>query len=108
MSEKPNKTPTLGTPTPGAPLFTKYHLAELILLLVATLFGVLYLKWHLIPIGVILPIFLAIFIAVPILRYLDGKKSGRDRLSIGLNVGIAMLPGIVVIIAIAAYFLQGV
>lgn len=104
MSEKQNEMPA----TQDKPvLFTWYHLAELVLLLTATCIGVLYLKWHLIPIGVILPIFLAIFIAVPILRYFDGKKRNRDRFTQGLTVGIAMMPGIIVIIALVVYFIQG-
>lgn len=104
MSEKQNETPT----TNNKPvLFTWYHLGELVLLLFATLMGVLYLKWHLISIGAMLVIFLAIFIAVPILRYFDGKKRGRDRFVQGMTVGIAMVPGVLVIFAIVAYFIQG-
>lgn len=105
MSEKPNEMPNNNANKPV--LFTWYHVGELVLLLIATFLGVLYLKWHLISIGVLLPIFLAIFIAVPILRYFDGKKRNRDRFTQGMTVGIAMMPGIIVIISLVVYFIQG-
>ena len=91
-----------GMPTP---VFTGYRLAECIVCLAVILFGVLYLKTDLLSLWILLPVFLAAFIAIPVLRYLDEKKRGIRGIALGFSVGIAMLPAIVVLAAILVYFL---
>ncbi|MBR4961819.1 MAG: hypothetical protein IKY52_13055 [Clostridia bacterium] len=87
------------------PVFTGYRLAECAVCLAVILFGVLYLKTDLLSLWVLLPVFLAAFIAIPVLRYLDEKKRGIRGLALGFSVGIAMLPALVVLAAILVYFL---
>jgi len=87
------------------PVFTGYRLAECVVCLAVILFGVLYLKTDLLSLWVLLPVFLAAFIAIPVLRYLDEKKRGIRGLALGFSVGIAMLPALVVLAAILVYFL---
>ena len=87
------------------PLFTGYRLAEMALCLVVILVGVLYMRTELVSLWVLLPIFLAIFLAIPVLRYLDERKRGIRGVALGLSVGIAALPALVVGIAIIAYFM---
>ena len=87
------------------PMFTGYRLAECAVCLAVILFGVLYLNTEIISLWVLLPVFLAAFIAIPILRYLDEKKRGSHGLALGFSVGIAALPAIVVLAAILVYFL---
>ena len=87
------------------PIFTGYRLAECVVCLAVILFGVLYLKTDLLSLWILLPVFLAAFIAIPVLRYLDEKKRGIRGLALGFSVGIAMLPAIVVLAAILVYFL---
>ncbi len=88
-----------------APVFTRYRAAECIVCLAVVLLGVLYLRTELIPLQVVLPVFLAAFIAIPVLRWLDEKKRGTRGLALGLSVGIAMLPAVVVLAAVVVYFL---
>ena len=60
-----------GNNGPMKPVFTKYRLAECVICLVVILFGVLYLNTEILSLWVLLPVFLAAFIAIPVLRYLD-------------------------------------
>ena len=94
-----------GNNGPGAYL-TGYRIAEIALCLVVILVGVLYLYTDIVSLWLLLPVFLAVFIAIPVLRYLDERKRGIRGLALGLSVGIASLPAAVVIVAIAAYFLM--
>lgn len=94
-----------GNNGPGVYL-TGYRLAEIVLCLVVILVGVLYLYTDLVSLWLLLPVFLAVFIAIPVLRYLDERKRGIKGMALGLSVGIAALPAVVVIIAIIAYFLM--
>ena len=87
------------------PVFTKYRLAECVICLVVILFGVLYLNTEILSLWVLLPVFLAAFIAIPVLRYLDEKKRGSRGLALGFSVGIAALPAVVVLAALLVYFL---
>ena len=87
------------------PVFTKYRAAECIICLAVILLGVLYLYTDLISLWVLLPIFLASFIAIPIMRYLDEKKRGSRGLALGFSVGITALPAAVVLAAMAVYLL---
>ena len=87
------------------PVFTGYRLAECMVCLAVILLGVLYLKTDLLSLWILLPVFLAAFIAIPVLRYLDEKKRGIRGLALGFSVGIAMLPAIVVLAATLVYFL---
>ena len=75
------------------------------LCLVVILVGVLYMRTELVSLWVLLPIFLAVFLAIPVLRYLDERKRGIRGVALGLSVGIAALPALVVGIAIIAYFM---
>jgi len=84
--------------------FTCYRLAECILCLVVILLGILYTK-DIISLWVILPVFLVVFAAIPILRYLDEKKRGFSGVALALSVGISALPVLVVGIAVLVYFL---
>ena len=86
-------------------MFTGYRLAECVVCLAVILFGVLYLKTDLLSLWILLPVFLAAFIAIPVLRYLDEKKRGIRGIALGFSVGIAMLPAIVVLAATLVYFL---
>ena len=94
-----------GNNGPGVYL-TGYRLAEIVLCLVVILVGVLYLYTDMVSLWLLLPVFLAVFIAIPVLRYLDERKRGVKGMALGLSVGIAALPAVVVIIAIIAYFLM--
>lgn len=94
-----------GNNGPMKPVFTKYRLAECVICLVVILFGVLYLKTEILSLWVLLPVFLAAFIAIPVLRYLDEKKRGSRGLALGFSVGIAALPAVVVLAALLVYFL---
>ncbi len=87
---------------PMKPIFTKYRLAEVILCLVVVLLGVLYLYTELVSLWVLLPLFLAAFTAVPILRYKDEKARGIHGPALGISVAIAALPAIVVGAALLA------
>ena len=91
-----------GNNGPGAYL-TGYRMAEIALCLVVVLVGVLYLYTDLVSLWLLLPVFLAVFIAIPVLRYLDERKRGIRGIALGLSVGIAALPAVVVIAAIMAY-----
>ncbi len=88
------------------PIFTKYRTAEVILCLVVVLMGVLYLYTELVSLGVLLPVFLAAFVAVPILRYLDDKARGIHGVALGISVAIAALPAVVVSVALLALLLS--
>ena len=94
-----------GNNGPMKPVFTKYRLAECVICLVVILFGVLYLNTEILSLWVLLPVFLAAFIAIPVLRYLDEKKRGSRGLVLGFSVGIAALPAVVVLAALLVYFL---
>ena len=94
-----------GNDGPIKPVFTKYRLAECVICLVVILFGVLYLHTEILSLWVLLPVFLAAFIAIPVLRYLDEKKRGSRGLALGFSVGIAALPAVVVLAALLVYFL---
>ena len=94
-----------GNNGPIKPVFTKYRLAECVICLVVILFGVLYLHTEILSLWVLLPVFLAAFIAIPVLRYLDEKKRGSRGLALGFSVGIAALPAVVVLAALLVYFL---
>lgn len=94
-----------GNNGPMKPVFTKYRLAECVICLVVILFGVLYLHTEILSLWVLLPVFLAAFIAIPVLRYLDEKKRGSRGLALGFSVGIAALPAVVVLAALLVYFL---
>ena len=94
-----------GNNWPMKPVFTKYRLAECVICLVVILFGVLYLHTEILSLWVLLPVFLAAFIAIPVLRYLDEKKRGSRGLVLGFSVGIAALPAVVVLAALLVYFL---
>ena len=94
-----------GNNGPMKPVFTKYRLAECVICLVVILFGVLYLNTEILSLWVLLPVFLAAFIAIPVLRYLDEKKRGSHGLALGFSVGIAALPAVVVLAALLVYFL---
>ncbi len=94
-----------GNNGPMKPVFTKYRLAECVICLVVILFGVLYLNTEILSLWVLLPVFLAAFIAIPVLRYLDEKKRGSRGLALGFSVGIAALPAVVVLAALLVYFL---
>ena len=94
-----------GNNGPVKPVFTKYRLAECMICLVVILFGVLYLNTEILSLWVLLPVFLAAFIAIPVLRYLDEKKRGSRGLALGFSVGIAALPAVVVLAALLVYFL---
>lgn len=94
-----------GNNGPVKPVFTKYRLAECVICLVVILFGVLYLNTEILSLWVLLPVFLAAFIAIPVLRYLDEKKRGSRGLALGFSVGIAALPAVVVLAALLVYFL---
>ena len=91
-----------GNNGPGAYL-TGYRMAEIALCLGVVLVGVLYLYTDLVSLWLLLPVFLAVFIAIPVLRYLDERKRGIRGIALGLSVGIAALPAVVVIVAIMAY-----
>lgn len=92
---------------PNLPTFlTVYRAAELVLCLVVLLFGVLYLYTELISLWLLLPLFLIVFIAIPVLRFLDERKRGTKGLALGLSVGIAALPAVVVCLAILAYYMM--
>ena len=91
-----------GNNGPGAYL-NGYRMAEIALCLVVVLVGVLYLYTDLVSLWLLLPVFLAVFIAIPVLRYLDERKRGIRGIALGLSVGIAALPAVVVIVAIMAY-----
>ena len=91
-----------GNNGPGAYL-TGYRMAEIALCLVVVLVGVLYLYTDLVSLWLLLPVFLAVFIAIPVLRYLDERKRGIRGIALGLSVGIAALPAVVVIVAIMVY-----
>ncbi|MBQ4607570.1 MAG: hypothetical protein IJB15_12740 [Clostridia bacterium] len=91
-----------GNNAPGA-FLTGYRIAEIVLCLVVILVGVLYLYTDIVSLWLLLPVFLAVFIAIPVLRYLDERKRGIGGLALGLSVGIAALPAVVVIVAIMAY-----
>ena len=87
------------------PFITKYRLAEIGLCLAVVTMGVLYLYTDLVSLWVLLPVFLAVFIAIPVLRYLDERSRGSGGFALGLSVGIAALPAVVVLVAILAYFM---
>ncbi len=87
---------------PVRPVFTKYRRLEVILCLVVVLMGVLYLYTELVSLWVLLPVFLAVFTAVPILRYKDEKTRGIHGPAVGISVAIAALPAIVVGAALVA------
>ena len=91
-----------GNNGPGAYL-TGYRMAEIALCLVVVLVGVLYLYTDLVSLWLLLPVFRAVFIAIPVLRYLVERKRGIRGIALGLSVGIAALPAVVVIVAIMAY-----
>ena len=94
-----------GNNGPIKPVFTKYRLAECVICLVVILFGVLYLNTEILSLWMLLPVFLAAFIAIPVLRYLDEKKRGIRGLALGFSVSIAALPAVVVLAALLVYFL---
>jgi len=94
-----------GNNGPGI-FLTGYRIAEIALCLVVVLAGVLYLYTDIISLWMLLPVFLAVFIAIPVLRYLDERKRGFKGIALGLSVGIAALPAVVVIVAMIAYFLM--
>ena len=85
---------------------TGYRIAEIALCLVVILVGILYLYTDIVSLWLLLPVFLAVFIAIPVLRYLDERKRGIGGMALGLSVGIAALPAVVVTVAIIAYLLM--
>ena len=94
-----------GNNGPGVWL-TGYRIAEIALCLVVILVGILYLYTDIVSLWLLLPVFLAVFIAIPVLRYLDERKRGIGGMALGLSVGIAALPAVVVTVAIIAYLLM--
>jgi len=93
----------MADPGGNRPVFTRWRLAECIVCLAVILFGLLYLQTDLLPLQVVLPVFLLAFGAVPVLRYLDEKSRGIRGLALGLSVGIAALPGLVVALALLIF-----
>ncbi len=91
----------------NAAQFTIYRAIELVLCLLVVLVGVLYLKWRALPLGLVLPVYIVTFVAIPILRYFDGRKRGVQGTAQWLTVGIASLPAIALIVALVVYAAQG-
>lgn len=86
MSEKQKKN---GAPDPmpmpelnrdrlnmaGRP-FTKYRGIELVLCAAAVVLGLLYLNTDLVTLAFLLPFYCVCFLAIPVLRYLEGRALG--------------------------------
>lgn len=92
---------------PGVKPFTKYRAIELVVCGVAVVLGLLYLYADMITLSLLLPLYALFFCAIAVLRYLDTKE-------LGLKGFVAMLPvacwaflAAAVVIATAAYFMQG-
>lgn len=56
--------------------FTKFKAIEMAVCCFAVIIGLLYLYTSLIPLGVLMPLFSAAFVTLPVLRYLDSKACG--------------------------------
>ena len=66
----PNRLNMAGRP------FTRYRAAELVVCAIAVVLGLLYLKTDTISLGFLLLFYCFCFLAIPVLRWLEGKKLG--------------------------------
>lgn len=82
-----------------------YRLSETVVCLGIILTGLLY-KFASTPLAVVLPIMAILFTAIPILRYLDGKKRGLTGMGLFLPVLCTGLIAGIVIVAWIVYLVQ--
>ena len=105
-----NKEISKSTPcretTPQKPLFTRYRLAECIVCLAVIVIGMIYLRTDWISLWVLLPVFLAAFGAIPVLRWMDERSRGIRGAALGFSVVISALPFAVVTAAMLVYFFR--
>lgn len=82
----------------------KLKIAEIVICLVAVLLGLLYLNTDWIHLGVLLPLYAVFFTAIPVLRIVDVRQSGRKGLIAILPAIFYLLIALVVIVAAVTYF----
>ena len=61
--------------------FTPAKIVELALCALAVILGLVYINTDIISLGVLLPVFCVFFSTVPVLRWIDAKKSGAGFVS---------------------------
>ena len=84
----------------------KYRILELILCLFVILVGLLYKTAAFLSLSVVLPVMALLFVLIPILRYLDGKKRGLNGMALYIPVLCMGLVAAVVILAWAVYLIS--
>ena len=91
-------------PIPGLKPFTKFKWIEMGICLFAVIIGVLYLTTGIIPLYVLLPLYFVCFAAIPVLRYIDIKKSGEKGFASYLPFFMWVLMAALVLVATILYF----
>ena len=86
--------------------FSKFKIVELSLCALAVVFGLVYMYTDIVPLEVLLPVFCAFFTTVPILRYIDAKKSGGGFVALIPAMCWGLL-AVCVIAATVLYFVFG-
>lgn len=79
-------------------------LADLILCGSAIILGLLYLYTTWIPLYILLPVYIVIFSAIPVLRIADQKKKDKKGLGAWIPVIGWIIMDIIVIVATVVYF----
>ena len=90
---------------PGSKPFTKYKIVELCLCGAAVILGLLYLYTKTVPLGVLLPLYAAIFWAIVPLRWKDAKTTGATGWLAFLSVVLWAVMALLVTAAAVVYFI---
>ncbi len=88
----------------GVKLPGKYQIAELVICLVAVVLGILYLKWRLVPLSILLPLYTAGFAGITALRFCDLRAKGEKRFVAHIPAIGWIILTIAVLLATALYF----
>ena len=83
----------------------RYRISEMVICLGIILTGILY-KFASLSLSIVLPIMMVLFTAIPILRFLDGRKRGISGMGLFLPVFCTGLVAGIVIFAWIIYQIQ--